>query len=72
MIAPICLIPTAISELFVRITETGQITLADRFGLMAAAFDESLATEEREALDRIFQGIRRHRYQVVDELSALG
>ncbi len=72
MVAPLCLIPTAVSELFARISTTGQITLADRFGLMAAAFDESLSVEEREAIDRILQGIRRRRYQVVSDISALG
>ncbi|WP_008318065.1 hypothetical protein [Leptolyngbya sp. PCC 6406] len=71
MVAPLCLIPTAVSELFARISATGQITLADRFGLMAAAFDESLSVEEREAIDRILQGIRRRRYQVVSDISAL-
>lgn len=71
MNVPLCLIPTAISELFCQVTDTGKITLADRFGIMAAMFDDTLAEEDRRALNRILQGIRRGRYQVVDELSAL-
>ena len=67
--APLCLIPAAIAELFAQVTATGQLTLADRFGLMAAAFDESLSEDERDALNRIFRGIRRGRFQVVNELS---
>jgi hypothetical protein len=67
--APLCLIPAAISELFAQVTATGQLTLADRFGLMAAAFDESLSEDERDALNRIFRGIRRGRFQVVNKLS---
>ena len=69
--APLCLIPTAISELFAHVTATGKLTLADRFGLMAAAFDESLSDDERDALNRILRGIRRGRFQVVNELSVV-
>jgi hypothetical protein len=71
MVAPLCLIPSAVSELFAQVTRTRQVTLADRFGLMAAAFDESLTAEERDALNRVLRGIRRGRLQVVDELSNL-
>ncbi|MGD1905093.1 MAG: hypothetical protein ACFB0C_03765 [Leptolyngbyaceae cyanobacterium] len=71
MFAPVCLIPSAISELFAQVTQTRQITLADRFGLMAAAFDDSLTSEERDAVNRVLQGVRRGRFQVVDALSTL-
>lgn len=71
MLAPICLIPSAVSELFAQVTETRQVTLADRFGLMAATLDDSLTSEERDAINRVLRGICRGRFQVVDQLSAL-
>jgi hypothetical protein len=71
MLSPICLIPSAVSELFAQVTETRQVTLADRFGLLAATLDDSLTSEERDAINRVLSGIRRGRFQLVDELSAL-
>lgn len=71
MLVPACLLPSAVSELFAQVTETRRVTLADRFGLMAAMFDDSLTLEERHALNRLLGGIRRGRFQVVDDLSTL-
>lgn len=69
--APVYLLPTAVSELFAQVSQTRQITLADRFGLMAAAFDDSLTQEEREAINRILYGVWRGRFRIVDQLSAI-
>ncbi len=69
--SPIDLLPGAVSELFVQATVTGQLTLADRYGLQAAVLDDSLAEEERVCLDRLFHAVRRGRIQVVDELSVV-
>ncbi|CAD5983004.1 hypothetical protein PCC9214_05102 [Planktothrix tepida] len=68
---PICLIESALSELFVKVNETGQITLADRYGLLAAIFDESLTEEELRSLSRIYRSIARKQIEVVDEISSL-
>lgn len=65
------LIPGAISELFAQVSCSGQITLADRYGLMAAVLDDSLTREERESVDRLLRAIRRGRMTMVDEISAL-
>jgi hypothetical protein len=55
MSAPIQLIPGAISEMFAQVSTSGVITLSDRYGLMAAMYDESLSDEERQAIDRILR-----------------
>jgi len=71
MISPVNLLPTAISELFAQATRSGKITLADRYGLMAAILADNLDEEERNAIDRLLRSLRRGRLQVVDELSAM-
>lgn len=71
MFAPVALLPNAVPELFARVAETGQVTIADRYGLMAAVLDESISDEERFALDRVLRAVCRGRFQMVDELSSV-
>ncbi len=71
MAAPVALIPGAIAELFAQVSVSGAITLADRYGLLAAVFDESISDEERWAIDRLLHAFCRGRLRFVDELSAL-
>lgn len=66
------LLPNAISELFAQVSHSGQITLADRYGLMAAILDESLEEEQRLAIDRLIHAIYKGRIRVVNEISAIG
>lgn len=68
--SPLQLIPGAISEILASSSETGTLTLADRYGLLAAILDESLAEEERYAVNRLLFAVRRGRVRVVNELSA--
>ena len=65
------LLPTAISELFAQATQSGQLTRADRYGLMAAVMSDRLDEEERNAIDRLLYAISRGRVQLSDEVSAL-
>ena len=65
------LLPNAISELFAQVSHSGRITLADRYGLMAALLDESLEEEQRTAIDRLIRALCKGRIIVVDELSAI-
>ncbi|MEM6424074.1 MAG: hypothetical protein AAGF66_05500 [Cyanobacteria bacterium P01_H01_bin.119] len=67
----ICLLPQAISELFVQITKSGEITLADRYGLFAATFSQTLTEDERRALNRLLRAASLGRLKVVDKLSAI-
>ncbi|MEC4804792.1 MAG: hypothetical protein SAJ12_15720 [Jaaginema sp. PMC 1079.18] len=65
------LLPGALSDLFAQVSQTGQITLADRYGLMAAVMDENLSPEERASVDRILRATRQGRMQMIDELSCI-
>lgn len=68
---PIKLLPSALSELFLSASLSGRITLADRYGLMAALLEDSLKDEDRIAIDRLLYSVRKGRISVVDELSFL-
>lgn len=65
------LLPGAIAELFAQASFSGNLTLADRYGLLAAVLEESLSDEEREALNRLVRAIHRGQLKAVDELSTL-
>lgn len=63
------LLHSALAELFVQASNTGRLTLADRYGLMAALLDESLSDEERSSIDRLIHAVNRGRISVVNEIS---
>ncbi|MBD2093132.1 hypothetical protein H6F67_25130 [Microcoleus sp. FACHB-1515] len=65
------LIQSAIADMFAQVSYTGVVTLADRYGLLAAVLDESLSDEERRAIDRVLRAVCRGRLKVVDELSSV-
>ena len=71
MSAPIQLLPGALAELFAQVSCSGVLTLADRYGLMAAVFDDTLTDEERFALNRLLRSASRGQVQLVNELSVL-
>lgn len=71
MLIPVRLIPGAISDLFAQVTISGKITLADRYGLMAAVLEDSMTEDERSAIDRLLRALCRGRIQVVNEISAM-
>lgn len=66
----VILLPGAINELLASATENHYLTIADRYGLMAAILDESLSEEERRCLDRLIRSLVRGRIQVVNEISS--
>ncbi|MBD1945622.1 hypothetical protein H6F50_25270 [Coleofasciculus sp. FACHB-712] len=70
MLPQIQLLPGAISEILASVSETGILTLADRYGLMAAALDESLDEEERGCVNRLLRSVLKGRVIVVADLSA--
>jgi len=63
------LIPGAISEMFVSTSETKVVTLADRYGIMAALMNEFIGEEELQTLNRLIRYIVKGRIQVVNQLS---
>ncbi len=71
MQTPIHLIPSALAELFAEVNHNGYITLADRYGLMAAIFDENLTDEDKRSIDRLLRSVCRGRIKLVNELSAI-
>lgn len=68
---PVNLIPSALGELFAEVNHSGYITLADRYGLMAAIFDETLTQEEKRSIDRLLRAVCRGRIKLVNELSTI-
>ncbi len=71
MLDQLRLIPGAISDLFAQVSTSGHITLADRYGLMAAMLEEGITEEERASIDRILRAFCRGRMKLVSEISAL-
>ncbi|MDJ0554479.1 MAG: hypothetical protein QNJ68_08590 [Microcoleaceae cyanobacterium MO_207.B10] len=68
---PLHLLPSALGDLFAQANQSGYVTLADRYGLMAAIFDESLSEDEKRSIDRLLRAIRKGRIKIVDEISAV-
>lgn len=68
---PVYLLPSALGDLFAQVNTTGYITLADRYGLMAAIFDESLSEDEKRSIDRLLRAIRKGHIKIVNEISAV-
>lgn len=63
------ILPGAVSEIIATSADSGVLTLADRYGLMAAILDEFINDEEEEALNRLLRRVIRGRIQVVDQIS---
>lgn len=70
MMYPVNLLPGAISEILASVTDTGVLTVADRYGLLAAILDESLDEEDRCSLNRLLRAVLKGRVKIVDDLSA--
>jgi hypothetical protein len=68
---PVRLLPTALYELFATASVSGRLTVADRYGLMAALLEESLVEEELRVINRLLYGVRKGRIAVVDEISCV-
>ena len=54
-----------LSELFVQTMATGELTQRDRTQLKALLLDYDLPEEARLSIDRIFQGIRKGRIELI-------
>lgn len=72
MVPHCSLLPLAIGELIADTAQTGQLTIADRYGLMAAILSDSLGDEERAAIDRILRAVRRGQLRLSDQLWLTG
>lgn len=65
------LIPGAVSEILASVTDTGTLTLADRYGLMAAVLDDSLDEQDRHSLNRLLRSVLKGKVKIVNDLSAI-
>ncbi|MFB2919973.1 MULTISPECIES: hypothetical protein [Aerosakkonema] len=68
--SPVNLLPGAISEILASVTDTGVLTVADRYGLLAAILDESLDEEDRCSLNRLLRAVLKGRVKIGADLSA--
>lgn len=68
--SPVNLLPGAVSEILASVAETGVLTLADRYGLMAATLDDHLDEDDRSSLNRLLRSISKGRVKVVADLSS--
>ena len=66
MESPLKLLPGSIANILAEVTSSKCLTEADRYGLMAAVFDESLSEDERRAINRILYSVMRGRISVVE------
>ena len=71
MLTQVCLLPNALPDLFAQVSYSSKLTLADRYGLMAALLEESLTPEDRELIDRLLHAVYRRRLKVVNEISSV-
>ena len=65
------LLPTALYELFASATVSGRLTLADRYGLMAALLQDSLLEDELCVINRLLYSVRKGWISVVDDISVV-
>lgn len=68
MLPSLQLIPGAIPAMLASAAEQGHLTLADRYGLLAATLDDSLDDMERRSIDRLLRAVIRGRIRVVEDL----
>lgn len=66
MLPQLELLPGAISEMLVSVADTGKLTKSDRYGLMAAALNDSLSEDERRAINRILRGAIKGRIRIAE------
>ena len=64
MLPQMQLIPGAIAEILATTSDSGVLTLNDRYGLMAAILDESLDEQEQRAVNRLLRAVLRGKIQV--------
>jgi hypothetical protein len=69
MLTPVSLLPNALLDLFAQVSYSGEMTQADRYGLMAAILNDSLTEEDRELIDRLLRAVYRGRIKLVNEFS---
>lgn len=62
------LLPGAVPEMLASVSQHKKLNLGDRYGLLAAALDETLPEEERLAINRILRSVLRGKVNVTQEI----
>ncbi|AFY37110.1 hypothetical protein Lepto7376_0712 [[Leptolyngbya] sp. PCC 7376] len=66
MESPLKLLPGSVASILAEVGRSKCLTEADRYGLMAAVFDETLSEDERRAINRILYSVVRGRIRVAE------
>jgi len=69
MLPQLQLLPGAISEMMATSSDSGYLTIADRYGLLAATLDETLSENERRCVNRLVRSAARGQLYLADILS---
>lgn len=64
-------LPDAMAELYAYASLTGELTLADRYGLQAFLLSPGLNDEDRRCIDRLLHAVRRGRIKLSQTLSVI-
>lgn len=64
----VSLLPGAVAEMLVSVSESGQLNLGDRYGLLAASLDDHLSEDERRAVNRIIHAVARGKVAVTTDI----
>ena len=67
----LCLLPCGLSDLYLEVSNSMKVTLADRYGLMAAVCNPTATEEELRVINRLCWLLGKGKLQLVNELSAL-
>ncbi|MBC6479574.1 MAG: hypothetical protein GDA56_19145 [Hormoscilla sp. GM7CHS1pb] len=68
MLPQVKLIPGAIAEILASSSDSGVLTLTDRYGLMAAILDESLDEQEQRAVNRLLRAVLRGKIKISNKI----
>lgn len=63
-----CTVSGTLSDLFARVSTSGQMTVHDRRGLKMVLLSDAIDEEVRLSVDRLLQGIRRGCIKLADEV----
>ncbi|MBO1347278.1 MAG: hypothetical protein EBE86_007710 [Hormoscilla sp. GUM202] len=67
MLPQVKLIPGAIAEILASSSDSGVLTLTDRYGLMAI-LDESLDEQEQRAVNRLLRAVLRGKIKISNKI----
>jgi hypothetical protein len=64
-------LPDAMAELYACACLTGELTVADRYGIQAILMSPFLNEEDKRCIDRLIHAVRRGRIRISETLSVI-